>query len=304
MTTKPKRLGLHLLRYRQLQSEMRTVLYERLPAALSLVTISLATWQQQMHQRIESWYNSTPHIQTMTEREKKNLENFEVNYYVALLYLYRPAPNIPILDEGGLLTLADVSTHVVETYRRFFVKKQLTLYWLAIENLFQAGTALMYAFSKSSAVRGQFTLKSLERSIQVCSSVLWGMVEHCPAFESKRDTFDEIVSNTLPELRQKISHAATSDEATPQYASSMDLSEQGTGTLQQTAAAEAQYQDLPNFFNGHRHIDYLQLNPSTSGMDFVDTSQLPSMSTHPIDPSASEWDLLEQNPDFLIPGWL
>jgi hypothetical protein len=57
-------------------------------------------------------------------------------------------------------------------------------------------------------MRDCLTFRSLESLVHTCSSVLWGMVEHFPAFEGKRDAFDMIASKTLADL-------ATNNQADP-----------------------------------------------------------------------------------------
>lgn len=264
-----------------------------------------------MHQRLESWYADTPRTgAAMTDSEKKHVENFEVNYYVALLYLYRPSLNIPVPGDEDLATLAEVSAHVIELYRRFFVKKQLSLYWLAIDNLYQAGTALLYTFAKSASVRERITLKRLEKSIFTCSSIFWGMVEHCPAFESKRDTFDEIVSNALPELRRSTLSSGGATVINPSQTesrSSVHATEHGIQTthdVQQASVGEAQYHDLATYIDAYHPSGYLQLNSTPAFVDFSSTPQLPAVSMPAYDLGMSEWNWLDQNSDFLIPGWL
>lgn len=89
---------------------------------------------------------------------------------------------------------------MIPLYCRFFRCNMLTIYWQAVENLFSAGTALMYAYVQSAQVREIVTLHSLESLVHTCSSVLWGMVERFPLLQSKRDAFDATALEVLADL--------------------------------------------------------------------------------------------------------
>ncbi|KAK5033616.1 hypothetical protein LTS07_003921 [Exophiala sideris] len=196
---KPKRVSIHVFRYRRIQSEMQTVLYEEQSVA-AYPPIDLSRWQKQMHNRIQRWYNDTPRRESLTDRERKNLENFELTYDRALLYLYRPSRNIPKPPESSLLAVTDAATHMIRLYPTFFREHRLTIYWQAVENLLSAGTALLYSYVDSAKVRERITLRELQDLIHSCSSVLWGMVEHFPDFKGKRDAFDIVSSRILADL--------------------------------------------------------------------------------------------------------
>ena len=193
-----KSLSIHLFRYRQLQSEIHDFLYqERWPADPPL---DLDLWQTQMHGRISEWYDDTPRGHNLTETERTDIENFELSLQRALLYLYKPSPNIPNPPETALVALSECAAQMVQLYRKLFRGYRLTIYWQAVENLSSAGTSLLFSYVNSAAVRRRITFQSLESLIHTCSSVLWGMVEHFPAFKGKRDAFDLLASKTLTDI--------------------------------------------------------------------------------------------------------
>ncbi|EXJ83581.1 hypothetical protein A1O1_07204 [Capronia coronata CBS 617.96] len=323
-TPKPKRVALHLLRYRQLQSEMRVVLYEKPPAPLAYIPVDLSVWQQQMCHRLQSWYNDTPRPETLTHREHKNLENFEVTYYAALLYLYQPSLNIPTPSEQGLLALADAASNTIQLYRRFFTKHQLTIYWLAVETLFSAGTALMYAYVKSHSVQERITFRHLESLVRTCSSVLWGMVEHFPNFRGKRDAFDLVVSRTLADLSSRSSvngrmattsmhdkNAGHSHIEHNRNRADLDCTAAGWRHGQRPPESEtgsadaAQFSDTPTPDNDRYHNQYLQLLSLTAGVESSgsNTPQAP-FSFAELDQISFDWGALENTADFPTPSWL
>ncbi|KAI1627966.1 fungal-specific transcription factor domain-containing protein [Exophiala viscosa] len=299
---KPKRLGLHLLRYRQLQSEMRMVLYEKSPAASAYIPVDLDKWQHQMHERIKSWYADTPSRQSLTHREERYIENLEVTYYAALFYLYRPSPNVPNPSKELLMALADATMNMIRLYRLFFTKKQLTIYWLAVDNLFSAGTALIYAYVNSTLVQERITLRNLESMMHTCSSVLWGMVEHFPNFGDKRDRFDALASKTLKDLGTAHSeYAATGLSSTP------ILGPQG----QQPPVFEANGADQaphPAYTitsaDDQNLSQYAQLPPLMAGVEpGTNVAHMP-FSFSDFDGISFNWETLENTIDFCTPSWL
>ena len=193
-----KSFSMHILQYRRIQSEMQVVLHEKQCPAYP--AMDLGAWQQSMHHRIQDWYDGIPHNSSLAEYEKRMMEHFELTFHWALFYLYHPSLNIPIPSESALVTITDTATQMIQLYRRFFCEQRLTLYWQAVENLSSAGTALMYAYVNSTVVQERLTFRSLESLIHTCSSVLWGMVEHFPAFKGKRDAFDIMATKVLPDL--------------------------------------------------------------------------------------------------------
>ncbi|TPX18478.1 uncharacterized protein E0L32_011591 [Thyridium curvatum] len=200
-----KRIYLHYLRYRRIQSEMATALYQAPPPPYQ--PIDLDQWQQAMHGRIDSWYKDSPVVEGLSNVVKGVIETFEVNYQHAVFYLYRPTPNIPAPSGSQLVTMTNAAVEMIRLYRHFFRENKLNLYWQAVENLYSAGTALMYAYGHSPEVRELLSFRSLESYVHTCSSALWGMVERFPAFKGKRDAFDLAASQILADLGATFANA-------------------------------------------------------------------------------------------------
>lgn len=162
--------------------------------------IDLEQWQQEMHERLETWYKDSPLGENLGSVENGVIETFEVNYHNAVFYLYRPSPNIPTPSDLQLVAMTQAATDMIRLYRQFFREHKLNIYWQAVENLYSAGTALMYAYGHSPRVRELLTFRSLESLVHTCSSALWGMVERFPAFKGKRDAFDLATARILADL--------------------------------------------------------------------------------------------------------
>ncbi|KAL6400168.1 fungal specific transcription factor domain-containing protein [Ilyonectria robusta] len=204
---RPKRLALHMLRYRQIQSELRHMLWEQLSP---YANINFSEWQHQMRARIDNWYHSIPCGNNLGKFENSILQTFEATYNTALLHLYRPSHNNPSPPAQQAVHMTRAAIRMIQLYTVFFRQKQLTIYWQSIENIFSAGTALMSAYAQFSEVQELIDLRSLESLIHSCSSLLWGMVERFPSFQGKRDVFDTTASNFLEELNASPSRATIS----------------------------------------------------------------------------------------------
>ncbi|RSM06614.1 hypothetical protein CDV31_009043 [Fusarium ambrosium] len=195
-----KRITLHLFRYRQIQSEIRRALHQT--PFLPTDPLNLNSWQQQMHAKIETWYQTAPQGPDFTNMEKEVVETFEVTYNTALFHLYRPSLNIPVPSGPQLLIMTQAATKMIHLYRRFFRQHKLTIYWQAVENVSSAGLALLLGFIQSPEVRETTTLYTLNSMVHLCSSVLWGMVEHFPSLRGKRDAFDAASTTVLADLNE------------------------------------------------------------------------------------------------------
>ncbi|CAJ0546755.1 Ff.00g013820.m01.CDS01 [Fusarium sp. VM40] len=196
-----KQLAQQMFRYRQIQSELRVMLWE---APVPYKQINLSDWQTTMHQRIDQWYNNSPRGDNMTSFERRVVVGFETKRNTALFNLYRPSPNNPTPSEEQALAMTEVASNMIRIYQNHFRKKHLSIYWQSIENVFNAGTALMVAYSRSLGVREMMTLDSLESLVHSCSSLLWGMVERFPSYQDKRDTFDTTATKVLEGLKAEI----------------------------------------------------------------------------------------------------
>lgn len=191
-------MSLHLFRYRQIQSEMQRVLHEKPPPPYT--PINLEAWQRGTEERIHLWYRNKPRHSSMSEFENGIVDTFDVTYETALFYLFRPSPNIPEPTGPQLAKMASSAAKMITLYRRFFCSRQLTIYWQAMENLYSAGTCLMFGYVQSQEVQGFLSYSDLESLVRICSSVLWGMAERFPSFQGRRDAFDKIASKTLADL--------------------------------------------------------------------------------------------------------
>lgn len=177
---------------------MQRVLQEQPPPPYK--PIDLDQWQQQMHERITEWYNSRPVHGEMSRFDRGVLDTFEVTFQTAVFNLFRPSTNIPSPSGPQLVSMTNAAVKMIQLYRHFFCRRQLTIYWQAMENLYSAGTCLMFAYVHSFEVQECLSSLTFASLIRSCSSVLWGMAERFPPYLGKRDAFDKAASKVLADL--------------------------------------------------------------------------------------------------------
>lgn len=289
---------------------MQVVLNEKHPPTCMLIDMN--TWQQSMYERIHKWYGALPHARSLPSLQRKSLEAFELTLHRALFYLYHPSLNIPKPSDSALLALMDAATHMIQLYQRFFRDYRLTIYWQAVENLYAAGNALLFTYVESAPVREKITLQALESLVRTCSSVLWGMVEHFPDFQGRRDAFALTASQVLEDINK----SSVAVGCTPQ---SQLLSAQNTH--------ERQHHHM-NIDESAAHLrqkqqqSILELNEATtSGVSEFETfpndeDLLPRTHTGhmtfspPIYPHSDQdnehldWEGFDKLDDFLAPAWM
>jgi hypothetical protein len=182
-----KALALHLVRYRQLESEIMQILYQRPPLASR--DFDHEHWRDGMRRRLYDWRASVPIHQSSTQLAP--MEIFDGHLNNSLLHLYSPSRHMPTVSNDNMVFLADCAQKAIEAYRCSFQGGKLRFYWRTVHNLFRAGVALIYCVKKCPHT-GYQDIDSMHTSIQACSRVLWGMVERYPAGKPCRDIFDDL----------------------------------------------------------------------------------------------------------------
>ncbi|KAF2015621.1 hypothetical protein BU24DRAFT_408821 [Aaosphaeria arxii CBS 175.79] len=180
-----KALALHLIRYRQLESEIMQVLHQKQP--LISMAFNYELWRDDMRRRLYDWRATMPLHQFPSQLAP--MEIFDGCLYNSLLQLFSPSRHMPSISSDDTIFLADCAQGSIEAYRSSFRDGKLRFYWRTVHNLFRAGVALVYSL-KHWPTGLEYDGDSMQASLTSCSSVLWGMVERYPAGKHCRDTFD------------------------------------------------------------------------------------------------------------------
>ncbi|KAL7627546.1 hypothetical protein AAE478_001739 [Parahypoxylon ruwenzoriense] len=229
----------HYFRLRLLQSEILQVLqyqqtqmarfkgqntrndfmHTQLPSPFLSRFDSFRSWRKNIDERLYDWKNSAPNKQDSGVAFSP--EFLELNYWQAIIMLYRQSLSVPAMFEGEYNTSKEVNSPSIyaaelrEDEERVYVKvaeagqKILRLYrqlhliglvnytYLATHHLFMAGISYLYAIWHSHVVRSRLTMDEVDFTILAATSVFTDLIEKCPPAEACRDAFDRTAKATI-----------------------------------------------------------------------------------------------------------
>ncbi|GAD98135.1 C6 transcription factor (UaY), putative [Paecilomyces variotii No. 5] len=229
----------HYLKLRLLQSEIQQVLqyqqarlarqggknsrnafmHTKLPSPFLQNFDSFRSWRRDVHRRLAEWRDSAP-----TRQEtgvQFSIEFLELNYFQAIIMLYRQSLTVPAPLVGALTPADDVSSpsfsniedsededdiylkvaeagqKVLRIYRQLHRVHLVNYTYLATHHLFMAGISFLYAIWHSPVVRSRLTLDDVDFTVLSATSVLGDLMEKCPPAEACRDAFERMSKATV-----------------------------------------------------------------------------------------------------------
>ncbi|KAI1612507.1 fungal-specific transcription factor domain-containing protein [Exophiala viscosa] len=228
----------HYFEYRRLQSEILQVVQNReirnafdrndpnessAPPRppISSFLLSASTyeeWRSTMAQKLQDWRASAPMAQD-TGVESAT-EFFDMNYWQAIMMLFRPSMELPNMlkqklgtthkiicrgqghagqqdEEAVFLTLADAGQHILRLYRRLQRRRLLSYPYLATHHLFLSAIVLLYSFWHSPAIRRTTSVEELDFLMLGACSVLDTLTHLCPPAEHCSEILGTMSRNTL-----------------------------------------------------------------------------------------------------------
>ncbi|KAI1288949.1 fungal-specific transcription factor domain-containing protein [Xylaria venustula] len=229
----------HYLRLRLLQSEILQVLqyqqaqtarfkgqnmenefmHTQLPSPFLSKFDSFRSWRKNIDERLYAWKNSAPTKQDSGVAFSPDF--LELNYWQAIIMLYRQSLSVPAMFESEYHTSKEVNSPSVysqerqEDQERVYVKvaeagqKILRLYrqlhlqgvvnytYLATHHLFMAGISYLYAIWHSLVVRSRLSMDEVDFTILAATSVFSDLIDKCPPAEACRDAFDRTAKATI-----------------------------------------------------------------------------------------------------------
>ncbi|KAI1489677.1 fungal-specific transcription factor domain-containing protein [Biscogniauxia mediterranea] len=217
---------LQVLQYQQAQiarfngqNVQNEYMHTRLPSPFLQRFDSFRSWRRNIDQRLYDWKNSAP--TKMDSGVAFSTEFLELNYWQAIIMLYRQSLSVPAMFEGEYHTSKEVNSPSVfaaesqEDEERVYLKvaeagqKILRLYrqlhlvglvnytYLATHHLFMAGISYLYAIWHSRVVRSRLTMDEVDFTILAATSVFSDLIEKCPPAEACRDAFDRTAKATI-----------------------------------------------------------------------------------------------------------
>ncbi|RDA91639.1 hypothetical protein CP533_0075 [Ophiocordyceps camponoti-saundersi (nom. inval.)] len=229
-----KRVAHHYFRLRMLQSEMLQVLsynqaqrgrpagrrfLPRLPSPFLVQFDSFRAWRRHMDGRLLEWKVSAP-----TRRETGvafSTEFLELNYWQAIVMLYRQSLSVPVMFEGEYNTsdevdsptaytvelrededhiyvkVAEAGQKIVRIYRQLHLDGLVSYTYLSTHHLFIAGISYLYAIWHSPIVRAGLSMDEVDFTVLAAKSVFTDMIDKCPPAETCRDAFDRTAKATI-----------------------------------------------------------------------------------------------------------
>ncbi|RMD44364.1 hypothetical protein DV735_g706, partial [Chaetothyriales sp. CBS 134920] len=253
-----KRVSYHYLRLRLLQSEIVQVLqyqqaqharsdganhenefmHTNIPSPFLSKFTSFRSWRANIDQRLYEWMVSAPtQEETGVSFDRKFLV---LNYWQAVMTLYRPSLSVPEPLAGELSTTEDVASpastlieqkddedlvymkcaeagqQTLKLYRQLHRQKLVNYTYLATHHLFMAGISFLYAIWHSPAVRSRLTIDDFDFTVLAATTVLGDLMQKCPPAEACRDAFDRMSKATVQMCLSTPGFSLSTDQAVRQ----------------------------------------------------------------------------------------
>ncbi|KAG9259287.1 fungal-specific transcription factor [Emericellopsis atlantica] len=235
-----KHVAHHYFRLRMLQSEILQVLqyqqsqiakagpqgtiypemHTHLPSPFLVQFDSFRSWRRSIDERLFNWKQSAP-----TRHETGvafSTEFLELNYWQAIITLYRQSLSVPAMFEGEYntsnevdspqgfttaesrededkiyLKVAEAGQKILRIYRQLHLTGLVSYTYLSTHHLFMAGISYLYAIWHSHTVRSCLTMDEVDFTVLAAKSVFTDMIDKCPPAETCRDAFDRTARATI-----------------------------------------------------------------------------------------------------------
>lgn len=234
-----KIVAYHYFRLRLLQSEILQVLqyqqtqiaraggqnvgnvymHTRLPSPFLYQFESFRAWRADIDKRLFEWKNSAP-----SKKESGvqfSPEFLELNYWQAIIMLYRQSLSVPAMFEGEYHTskevnspslyppearedeervyvkVAEAGQKIIRLYRSLHLVGLVNYTYLATHHLFMAGVSYLYAIWHSPIVRSRLTMDEVDFTILAATSVFTDLIDKCPPAEACHDAFHRTAKATV-----------------------------------------------------------------------------------------------------------
>ncbi|KAK9774788.1 putative Zn(2)-C6 fungal-type domain-containing protein [Seiridium cardinale] len=239
-----KVVAYHYFRLRLLQSEVLQVLqfqqtqlaraggqnrhnvymHTQLPSPFLNRFDSFRSWRMDIDRRLYEWKNSSPNSEE--SGVEFSTEFFDLNYWQAVILLYRQSLEVPEMFEGEYNTskevnspslyppetggdeervymkVAEAGQKIIRIYRQLHVMGLVNFTYLATHHLFMAGISYLYAIWHSPLVRSRLSMDEVDFTILAATSVFTDLIEKCPPAEACRDAFERTAKATVKMAKQ------------------------------------------------------------------------------------------------------
>ncbi|KAK5660254.1 hypothetical protein OQA88_12793 [Cercophora sp. LCS_1] len=217
---------LQVLQFQQTQvargsglNEKNPYMHTSLPSPFLSQFDSFRSWRIDIDRRLWEWKNTAP--QKRDTGVSFSTEFFDLNYWQAIIMLYRQSLSVPAMFEGEYhtskevnsptmysmelrededrvyLKVAEAGQKILRLYRQLHLIGLVNYTYLATHHLFMAGISYLYAIWHSPIVRSRLTMDEVDFTVLAAISVFTDLMEKCPPAEACRDAFDRTVKATI-----------------------------------------------------------------------------------------------------------
>ncbi|KAJ0118065.1 hypothetical protein J7T55_014518 [Diaporthe amygdali] len=217
---------LQVLQYQQAQAARASgqnvknpYMHTSLPSPFLSKYESFRAWRIDIDKRLYHWKESAPTKQHTGVGF--STEFLDLNYWQAVVMLYRQSLSVPAMFEGEYntsmevnspnvhnaelrededriyLKVAEAGQRIMRLYRQLHIAGVINYTYLATHHIFMAGISYLYAIWHSPIVRSRLTMDEVDFTILAATSVFTDLSEKCPPAEACRDAIDRTARATI-----------------------------------------------------------------------------------------------------------
>ncbi|KAJ4390560.1 hypothetical protein N0V93_004156 [Gnomoniopsis smithogilvyi] len=202
------------------QNEKNPYMHTSLPSPfLSKFGNNFRAWRIDIDKRLYEWKMTAPTKQHTGVGF--STEFLDLNYWQAIVMLYRQSLSVPAMFEGEYNTSMDINSQglpgnelrgdedrvyvkvaeagqkIMRLYRQLHLAGVLNYTYLATHHIFMAGISYLYAIWHSPIVRSRLSMDEVDFTVLAATSVFTDLSEKCPPAEACRDAIDRTAKATI-----------------------------------------------------------------------------------------------------------
>ncbi|CAN8102721.1 unnamed protein product [Discula destructiva] len=199
------------------QNSQNIYMHTNLPSPFLSKFESFRAWRIDIDKRLYEWKNTAPTRQNTGVGF--STEFLDLNYWQAIVMLYRQSLSVPAMFEGEYNTSMDINStpstelrededrvylkvaeagqKIMRLYRQLHLAGVLNYTYLATHHIFMAGISYLYAIWHSPIVRSRLTMDEVDFTVLAATSVFTDLSEKCPPAEACRDAIDRTARATI-----------------------------------------------------------------------------------------------------------
>lgn len=190
--------SIHLFKLTELVSKIKTTLY-RLSKPSSPWPRNLLSTQREIRNELEQWVSEVPSVilNAPAELKLRLTIKLKIQYHGALCLLYQPSQAFIQPSDQALKLCYENAAERLRLYETSYESGNLVFSWRTVQDLFLAGSTVMYCVWISKAVRDIVTLPALASICRRCSSLLGAGGEWWPMIQKSRLSLERLASHTI-----------------------------------------------------------------------------------------------------------